>query len=236
MIDITVSAGKVARFFIWVIVILTVANLAVRVLGHAHPAGINVPWSVRRLFHSSEEENFPTYFSSVLLLLASMLLFLIGYAKRRQKDRFCRHWNALGAVMLFLSIDELCAIHEELIHVIPASLWANYNFMPVYGPLMAILLAAMLPFLANLPRKTLWWFIIAGCIYVGAAGGIFEIPGAKLRVDWLFKTAKVLEELGEQTGMTLFIYGLLVYFSKYIPVWRVSFGDAKSGESPAVAE
>lgn len=63
-------------------------------------------------FNLDLENNIPSHFSSGLLLLASMLLALIAFFKKKGNDIFARHWAVLSIVFLYLSLDEAASIHE----------------------------------------------------------------------------------------------------------------------------
>ncbi|MBD1866698.1 hypothetical protein H6F95_05130 [Cyanobacteria bacterium FACHB-471] len=71
-------------------------------------------WGLTGLFNVDYENNIPTLFAAFILFLASILLFLVASAKRRQNDRFTNHWRVLSILFLYLSLDELLSIHETI--------------------------------------------------------------------------------------------------------------------------
>ena len=142
--------------------------------------------SVLRLFDVSVESSVPTWYSSVALLLCSVLLAVISLLKKNSGDRYVPHWSILSIVFLYMSVDEVAMIHETLGKNIGNYLVATYiDFLPKsfiksfltfswivpYSILVLIGLLAYLRFLSHLPRKTLLFFLVAGALFlVGALG------------------------------------------------------------------
>ena len=59
------------------------------------------------------EANLPTFFSSVQLLVVSMLLIVVGLAMRQRRDSYARHWLFLALIFFlmaysFYAIVRLC--------------------------------------------------------------------------------------------------------------------------------
>src|SRR5688500_8985943 len=70
--------------------------------------------AVIHFFDARLEGNIPTLFNTLLLLLASMLLYVTYRTSNiltHQIDR--RYWFALGIIFLFLTIDEATSVHEQ---------------------------------------------------------------------------------------------------------------------------
>lgn len=164
------------------------------------------------IFSMSYEQNVPTWYSSLLLFAAGTLLLLIGAdAKKKSGDPFAKHWYALGAGFLYISMDEVASIHEYagwlrlggvlyFSWVIPASI------------IVALVGLSYLRFLKHLDQKTRARFLIAGAIYVGGAVAM-ELPlgywteraGTNNLVygmiDWVEESMEIL-------GVTLFLLAL----------------------------
>ncbi|HEX7006074.1 MAG TPA: hypothetical protein VF274_02985 [Alphaproteobacteria bacterium] len=111
-----------------IIAALTVLSLAGQIskfyFGHPTVFGL-VPFLYLDL-----ESNLPTWFQSVNLLFATLLLAAIGVAARRKGEPFAVHWLILAGIVLFLSLDEMAMIHERAIEPIqritgrPEGMWA----------------------------------------------------------------------------------------------------------------
>ncbi len=161
-----------------------------------------LPW--RQLFDVDEENNLPTWFSELLLLTATVLLWLCAGKKRRDEDPSFG-WYVLTIGFFLLAIDEVAGIHETINSLIDTT-WA------IGGGLLALGIGlGFIPFLWRLPRLTAILFALAGAIYVGGAVGV-EIIGEPLDSDSLqYNLLTVLEEGMEMFGVIFFIHVLLGY-------------------------
>lgn len=73
---------------------------------------VEIRESFVRLFSVDREANVPTWFSSSMLLLCSLLLFLVAEIKKSYHEKYISHWFILTLVFLGLSLDEAAIIHE----------------------------------------------------------------------------------------------------------------------------
>ena len=115
-----------------------------------------LPWLLRQLFDVDQEDALPTWFSTTLLLIASLSLWLC--ARIRHADPWVLHWRLLSAGFLVLSIDEVAGFHETLNSLLPVH-WTTWA-----APLVLIILLGLLPFLWQLPRRTAGLFVLSGAI------------------------------------------------------------------------
>lgn len=213
---------KVERFPFFAAVavgLLLAANLCALVVEHVldHPE----VWGLVPLFHFDREQNLPTFFSALMLLASSGLLILAA-SKARQNGEKALPWFILGAAFFFLSIDEMASLHEKLDalihHYVPASGVLHYAWVAPYGLAVVALGVVLAPWFFRLPPKTRLLFFISGVFYVGGAlgveilGGLYY-SGAPAGAEGVTTLAGDLlasvEELGEMTGVAVFIYALL---------------------------
>lgn len=185
-----------------------------------------IPWGVA-LLHFDHEGNLPTFFSALMLLLAGLLLLAIAFAEKA--DRWHRHWKGLGAVFVFLALDEAVMIHEQLMPVLRNSFGATgllyFAWVIPYSVGLLLLLAIYARFILNLPPKTRSLFILSGGIYVFGAlvvelfeGAQMERAGAR---NFLYQAMMSCEELLEMSGVILFIYALTDYIAAHHPDLRL---------------
>lgn len=112
-LEIVLRPRKVARIFIGLVLTIAavgaVANfLIVRVL-----PGKDDRWMhLAERFDLDFEPSFCGWYSSIALLICSVLLGTIAVAKKRGQDRFAFHWLTLAILFLLMSIDESVQIHE----------------------------------------------------------------------------------------------------------------------------
>ena len=110
---ITFTPKRVFFFLGLIVAGLVVANLAMIVAQYSfHHATV---FGLVRLFYLGNEHNIPAGFSSLLLLLCASLLSIITLARKRQGESDVLYWRGLAAIFLFLSFDELFALHERLV-------------------------------------------------------------------------------------------------------------------------
>lgn len=171
------------------------------------------------LFNLDNEKNVPTYFATFLLLTCAVLLFIIGYARKKQAVRDYWQWMGLGAVFIFLSMDEFIEIHEVIGTAIqnryqPTGVFYFAWIIP-YAVLAVGMALAYLPFLFRLPATFKKLFILAGFLYVMGALGLeavasyFNYEIGERGLYFVFLTT--IEESMEMFGLLLFIYALLHY-------------------------
>jgi len=164
------------------------------------------------------EKNVPTLYSSFALILCAMLLSIIALKHKRLGSSYLP-WFGLAFIFLFLSIDEIASIHENLIKPTRSTFNTSgllyYAWVIPYGIALVVFLLAYLKFLMNLPRKIMMLFIISGVIYVSGALG-FELIGG-LHADshgtnnLMYSFITTCEEFLEMLGVIIFIYSLLYY-------------------------
>jgi len=178
----------------------------------------------RDKFYLDAENNLPTVFSTLILLLATSLLAWISRIQRHARDPFARHWIGLAIVFLALTVDESASFHELLIHPLRTAYgttgWLRFPWVVAGGAFVVVFASAYLRFLAHLPKATRWTFLAAGTLYVGGAvgmemvgGRVFMEEGTPGRTLVPYMIAMTVEECAEIAGVTLFILGLLRYLA-----------------------
>lgn len=176
----------------------------------------------RDKFYLDAENNLPTVFSTLVLLLAALLLAWISRIKRHARDPFAWHWIGLAIVFMALTVDESASLHELLIHPLRTAYgttgWLRFPWVIAGGAFVVVFAIAYLRFLAHLPKATRRAFLAAGALYVGGAvgmemvgGQVFMEEGTPGRTLVPYMIAMTLEECAEIAGATLFIFGLLRY-------------------------
>lgn len=176
-----------------------------------HYSVIELPWLLRELFDVDEEESIPTWFSSSLLLLTSVVLFLIASLSRQTKDQNTKYWTGLALGFGFMSVDEIAGFHETLNTITDFS-WALPGIVVV-----AIVGVAYLKFLTSLPPAIAIRFMMSGAVFVGGAIGVELATEPYLYDDALDTMAYNLwtpvEEGMEMGGVIMFLSALLDYLS-----------------------
>lgn len=171
------------------------------------------------------ESNAPTLYSTLQLLLASVLSTAVWRGRRDAGGpKFI--WLTLAVVMLFLALDEYFQLHETFNTAEYALVsGTGYFFEAVW--VVPYLLGALafalvtVPFLAAEARNTQWLLYLSGAIYVGGAAGIEMISGKycelayaadpdfEMRMDLGYRLITGVEESMEMLGVAGVIYTLL---------------------------
>ncbi|GAA1434497.1 hypothetical protein GCM10009616_29070 [Microlunatus lacustris] len=162
---------------------LSLLSFATQVVRHGlqlQPPGLN---SAERWFFVDREMGVPAWFSASLLLLAGERLWRVATAARERGEPWVRHWKLLAVAFVYLSLDELTEIHEQVItpvrEVFDLSGALAFAWVVVAAPLVLVFGVVFLRFLVSLPTWTRWAFVISAICYVGGALGV-EMIGAVL--------------------------------------------------------
>jgi hypothetical protein len=201
-----------------VLVLLHLTTQTLRIYGgHANQLGFV------RQFNLTEENNISTWFSSSMFLACSLLLGLIGWAKRGTKGAEARNWLSLAAIFLCLSMDEASSLHEMIIPQGDALFERTGYFnphlfsswLPFGATAAAIVGFVYVPFLRDLPKGTRLRFLLAACVYLSGAVGTEMAGGAiayYLGADGMpYATEVAVEEGLEMLGIIAFLYGILMH-------------------------
>lgn len=195
----------------------------------------------RDRFFFDRENNLPTFFSTFILMLAAALLGLVGASKRRVGDAFARHWQVMALVFLGLAIDEAASLHELLIRPLRSSLQLTgllwFGWVIAGAVFVLAFVVGYLRFLAHLPARARWLFVVAGAMYAMGALGLEMVGG------WVFLARDIrdymlvmtLEESLEMAGILLFNYALVDYLARWCPPLSVDMSPRLAGWRRATA-
>jgi hypothetical protein len=167
-----VSSRRIVRAMLLAALVLTFASLAGELS--------RIPWRrkeplldmVLAPLKVGADTSIPTWYSSIALLLCSVLLATIAATKKRQGERYATRWGVLSAIFLILSVDEVARIHEtvgnlgsysvaKLVGFSPSGFVYYFWVVPGAVFVLAVLLAYA-RFLLHLPRRTRLLLLVAG--------------------------------------------------------------------------
>jgi hypothetical protein len=162
------------------------------------------------MFNLDQEQGFGTWFSTMILIFASLLTLFQARNFSSTSGRMHIYWWLLGIGFILLSLDEVVGLHETVNTVIQNSRWTTFG---------AILVLSMgvffLPLLLILPTRTRLLFLMAGVVDTGGAVGIEWSTWRhedNNQLDTLaYNLWTALEEFMEMTGIILYIYALLAH-------------------------
>ncbi len=208
---------RVLATCVLVLVVLHVMGQTSRyVFGYASLKGL-VP-----MFDMDKENVIPAWFSGALLGACALALACISDSVRRrggEQALFARQWQGLSMLFVFLSIDEICSLHEMMIHPLRQLLNAGgvfYFTWIIPGIIfVVVLLIAYARFLKHLEPEVRNRFLASAAIFVGGAVGIEMIGGLWGQQHGLenltFALLVAVEESIEMMGAVLFLTSLTHY-------------------------
>lgn len=177
------------------------------------------------------EHNLPSFFSTLLLVITSLLAGCIGKGEGNHRKSF--QWSVLAVVFFLMAIDENTEIHEKLNEPIQALIVTSgvfhYSWVIAYLLLVAVFVAFYFRFFLQLPRDTRRWVVLATALYVGGAIGLEMIDGAwyeSFGRTPFFYVLTTIEELMEMSGCIVFIYAFSSYIDKYMPNFRICIASS----------
>jgi hypothetical protein len=189
------------------------------------------------LMHVDLEANFPTWYTSAVMLISALLLGVIAAYERRGGSRWWKHWVALSVIFVLLSAEEVGGLHEQSIipmrtalnntGVAAISATGIFHFAWVVPAAVAVVIVGLiyLRFVLSLPTHTRWLVMAAGAMYVGGALGMEMVDGwhaSTYGEDTLLSSLiPITEEFLEMTGLAVFVYALLRYIGEQVGEVRV---------------
>jgi hypothetical protein len=213
----SLSARKTAIYLLVVTVLLIGLDALRLFFKHKMPEFTRLNEFLEAMFQITSEYNVPTFFSSFVLVLAGIWLLLVARISKQHK----LHWFLLGVVFIFLALDESLLIHEGISRLTRENVAVEGNLS--YGtwviPYLIVtgaLGAFYWKFVFQLPKRTMWLFIMSGGIYVGGAAG-FELVEGFVFTNYgetaFYKLVHWSQEVVEILGIILFNYALIDYLS-----------------------
>lgn len=181
-------------------------------------------------FDLDREWNLPTWYSSNSLLFSAILLFIIAYKKKADRDKYRLHWRILAFAFLYIGLDEIFQIHEmvntPLRNLLHLEGIFHFSWTVPAGIILTVLAFLYTPFLMALPWRFSLQFLLSGMIYISGGLGLEMIGGYYAshvgKENFTYAVLTNLEEILEMTGGLLFIRALLSYFATEIQTIQVA--------------
>ncbi|NOS98560.1 MAG: hypothetical protein HOP25_08845 [Methylotenera sp.] len=175
------------------------------------------------LFDLDLENNFPTFYSMCLLLIALILLAVITLLEKKRASSHVSYWATLTFGFLLMSLDEVIVLHERLNHFVRSlfggELASIFHFSWVILGIAVVILLGFyfLKFLLQLPKKVRRNFILSASVYLAGAIGMELLGGWQAELhgfnNLTFLTFVTIEETLEMAGVIIFIHGLFEYIA-----------------------
>lgn len=214
-----VRPRRVTSVLVYIMIFLVLAHLGGQTLkyvfGHGRLFGLI------ELFDLNAEENIPTLFSTLLLLINGGL-FLVLWKSKQNVIHNQWIWLFAAIILFYLAVDEYSEIHEkfsrpfhELFHTTGL---LYYAWVIPYSFLVILFAVFFIPVWWKMQKKVRLFFAASGFLYVAGAIGMEMLGGREYEKmgDMLtYKCALLagVEESLEMGGMILLSYTLLCLIS-----------------------
>lgn len=168
----------------------------------------------------------PSWYSSLMLALSALLLFLVARSVAAGSRRDALKWGFLALIFVALSMDEAIAIHEMSLQPIrnAVELPAIFTFGWIPFAMVFVLALAVIyiPFLLRLPRPLAIGMLLSAVIYVFGVIGMGMVNGFLFSAygeekNFVFSLMSSVEEGFEILGLTLLILTLIDHLTRSQP-------------------
>lgn len=228
-VAVNVNIPFLTKYLLLAIGILLVFNILVII---SYQLGIEFP--ARDKYYFDREDSLPTYYSALLLFCSALVLSIIAFLKRREKDLFAVHWTILSLIFLALSIDEAVSFHEYLIEPLRAKFQLDgalrFPWVIAGGIFVLVFGFSYLKFFFALSKNMKMLFFMSAAIYILGVIGFEMIGGVIYKgstgvsdKSLLYMVVMTIEETLEMLGISLFIITLLKYIKSYTPKLKLNF-------------
>lgn len=210
-LTIAVDPGWLARVLFYLTLLLSGISVGGHILQFIYGRDRFVEFV--RLFNLGDERNIPSWFISLLFLIASVLLLHIaGQQKRRRLPAL--PWQVIAAIFLFLSVDAVATIHDHTLEIPmvdflePRGIF-HFPWVIVGWVIIFILGLSYFRFWLRLPEPTRTLFLVAAILCVGGGLGLEMISAYlmdyHLEAVLLRGVVATLQEMAEMIGVVVFI-------------------------------
>lgn len=217
------TSKSITKLLLKIICLLLTANLISNYLKWV--LGYNTAMGFVPLFDFDQEYNLPTLYASLAILLSAALLWWIAADEKRKGNQQAMHWKILSFIFIFLSLDEMTSLHNQLGRLIPVLLSDIYlvsesrYWTIACVPVLFLFFAFFIRFYLKLPKSTKISFATAGLIFIAGAIGVELLSDQYMffhdQPDINYGLLSSLEELLEMIGIVLFIRALISYITAY---------------------
>jgi hypothetical protein len=182
-------------------------------------------WELVGLFDMDSEISLATWYSTVVLLfIPAVLLFYVGWQKRRSQQKPSWPWFVLSGLFLFMSIDDAAMIHEkfstlnrlsglqDVLSGVNSSLLA-WSWWVIYLPIVAILAIILLRWYFSLPKRTMLLIAVAVCLAVAGQVGMEMISSfvSNDSGEYIGPIWRGLQKFVGRLGLSLFLFAIVDY-------------------------
>lgn len=218
-ISMNIDIGRLNRWLVWLSATVVVLGIMREV--YVYNFGTETFLKDLRQIALDTEHCLGSYYSSVLMLVAALLMAVTGQSCENRRRR--KQWFLLALIFVFMSVDESVSFHEVMINPLRPfftfSSYLHYAWI-VPGALFVLIVGlAYIPFVFALEPDIRNRIILSGLLYVTGALGMEAIGGHFISIGGedhpYYIMAFIIEESLEVMGLTLFATALLKNLPQY---------------------
>jgi hypothetical protein len=201
---------RVRHLLVVVVVLLALGNALALVFRHL--TGNAEVFGFVEFADLAQELSLGTWIASLLLLATGALAGISGVADDREGGRWRRNWYALGALLAFMSLDEVAVVHERVADLTRRALDTSGAFHFAWtipaAVIVVVFAVAQARFVRGLPAPTRRRLLLAGAVFVGGAMGLELVESAVYTsagnvMTATFDVLSAVEEVLELTAVSL---------------------------------
>jgi hypothetical protein len=215
--EIILNPYKIVRIIGYLIVFSFFADIGAHIIRMC--SNNNSLLKIAYLFLLDEEQNFPTYLSTVLFLFGSVLALNIS-TRPTKPEKDILYWRGFALLFFYVSLDEFVMIHERVGKILSRFLHTTgiltFNWLIPYSLIAVIVAIFYLRFFFRLPVITRKRFLLISALFflgpfIGELIGGLIYSNSGGGKPLLFYAVASLEEIMEMCGAMIFIAALMEY-------------------------
>ena len=179
-------------------------------------------WELVGLFDmDSEISLYAWYSTTILLFVPACLLMFIGYKKKQSGDKLSWAWFVVGAVFMFLSLDDGAMIHEKLSTInrliglqdlLGGGIFA-WSWWVIYLPIAVVLAVVLLKWFLSLPTRTKAFICIGILIAVVGQMGMEAVSSmiTNSTGEYIGPVWRGFQKFVGRVGLSVVFFGIVDY-------------------------
>jgi hypothetical protein len=240
--SIHLSPRVVIRTLIVIVGLLVLIDSALNVIQYRF--GHDTVFGLNHLMDLGREGSLPTWYASMQLAAAGMLLSIIAVSKVRGREKHAIAWCVLSAGFLFMSFDEAAEVHEtwgKFVSAVPREGIFYFSWVVVAIPLCVGLFIFFIGLLRSLSARTRNGMLLSAAVFLGGVLGMELVSGVYLdgigiRNSLTYSMLNVLENGMELLGIALFIRVLVRQLSEeFFPIAQTAHAPLAASTLPRPA-
>ena len=153
-LDFQINPLSFLRYNLVIVITLILFHILLSTVNYYSELNSFLPFKyIIKSFYLDAERNIPTAYQGLIIFFFTILLFILSLNENQKKSKF--FFNALSFSFLFIGLDELLVLHEELIqptrNLLNTSGFLYFAWVVPYGILATIFAVFFYGFIKTFP-------------------------------------------------------------------------------------